>query len=176
MLWFNSLWFWVSWHSLFQHRLPSMQCVTKGLFRLVQYTFSCSPPSSRQSAVVQVKPQSRLITRWWILGAAARIMASSISLTRFCCNRLQKMPQLTPDECLQQPRSGPDCSGRKEGQLLLLMKYFHFPHMLMLWEFAFGVIIHCLLAMCDPCWKMLTCIMGDVWGGFNQGGNNSCLL
>lgn len=51
------------------------------------------------------------------------------------------MPQLTP-ECLRQQNRA---SQTGEGQLLLLMKYFHFPHMLMLWEFAFGVIIHCLI-------------------------------
>lgn len=89
------------------------------------------------------------------------------------CRLCTRMPQLTP-ECLRQQNRA---SQTGEGQLLLLMKYFHFPHMLMLWEFAFGVIIHCLiLTVCVTlvCWPCILCgfLSFFFWGGGAVGGTS----
>lgn len=116
--------------------LTSKHAVAIGLYSHVQYTFSCSPLVADSQLSCKFKPSQ-----------------DSLRQDEYKRQPPEWHGLLVDQDLYQNATVDPWMSAAakpcqpdwRRSITVLLIKYFHFPHMLMLWEFAFGVIIHCLI-------------------------------
>lgn len=116
--------------------LTSKHAVAIGLYSHVQYTFSCSPLVADSQLSCKFKPSQDPLRQDEYKRQPPEWHGLLVD---------QDLYQNATVDPWMSAAAKPCQPDWRRSITVLLMKYFHFPHMLMLWEFAFGVIIHCLI-------------------------------
>lgn len=116
--------------------LTSKHAVAIGLYSHVQYTFSCSPLVADSQLSCKFKPSQDSLRQDEYKRQPPEWHGLLVDQDLYQNATVDPWMSAAAKPC--QPDWGRSIT-------VLLMKYFHFTHMLMLWEFALGVIIHCLI-------------------------------